>query len=195
MKNIPELSCAIVEDLLPTYVERLTSEETNMAVEAHLASCPACAAKRTAMGAKETEAAGQNAEETAREVDYLKKVRRRNRRRVWLAVACTTLVLAAVILTKIFIIGGPGQANDVGVRLVERIAEGAVHGEQVRQGHQHKGPLPDVGMGHGQLGGVRGKALAQQNVDVHGAGAVVLQPHPAQALLNLQAVLQQALGL
>ena len=51
MKNIPELSCAIVEDLLPTYVERLTSEETNMAVEAHLASCPACAAKRTAMGA------------------------------------------------------------------------------------------------------------------------------------------------
>ena len=35
MKNIPELSCAIVEDLLPTYVERLTSEETNMAVEAH----------------------------------------------------------------------------------------------------------------------------------------------------------------
>ena len=46
-----------------------------------------------------------------------------------------------------------------------------------------------------QLGGVRGKALAQQNVDVHGAGAVVLQPHPAQALLNLQAVLQQALGL
>ena len=46
MKNIPELSCAIVEDLLPTYVERLTSEETNMAVEAHLASCPACAAKR-----------------------------------------------------------------------------------------------------------------------------------------------------
>ena len=73
MKNIPELSCAIVEDLLPTYVERLTSEETNMAVEAHLASCPACAAKRTAMGAKETEAAGQNAEETAREVDYLKK--------------------------------------------------------------------------------------------------------------------------
>ena len=52
-------------------------------------------------------------------MDYLKKVRRRNRRRVWLAVACTTLVLAAVILTKIFIIGVPGQANDVGVRLVE----------------------------------------------------------------------------
>ena len=105
MKNIPELSCAIVEDLLPTYVERLTSEETNMAVEAHLASCPACAAKRTAMGAKETEAAGQNAEETAREVDYLKKVRRRNRRRVWLAVACTTLVLAGLAVSGMLTAG------------------------------------------------------------------------------------------
>lgn len=52
MKNIPELSCAIVEDLLPTYVERLTSEETNAAVLAHLKSCPACAAKRAAMGAR-----------------------------------------------------------------------------------------------------------------------------------------------
>lgn len=49
--NIPELSCAIVEDLLPTYVEA-DRRRTNMAVEAHLASCPACAAKRTAMGAK-----------------------------------------------------------------------------------------------------------------------------------------------
>ena len=40
MKNIPELSCAIVEDLLPTYVERLTSEETNAAVLAHLNPAP-----------------------------------------------------------------------------------------------------------------------------------------------------------
>ena len=38
MKNIPELSCAIVEDLLPTYVERLTSEETDMAVDARMAA-------------------------------------------------------------------------------------------------------------------------------------------------------------
>ena len=108
MKNIPELSCAIVEDLLPTYVERLTSEETNMAVEAHLASCPACAAKRAAMGAKETEAAAKDAEETAREVDYLKKVRRRSRRRVWLAVALHHAGAGgSASAAKIFIIGGP----------------------------------------------------------------------------------------
>ena len=106
MKNIPELSCAIVEDLLPTYVEGLTSEETNMAVESHLASCPACAAKRAAMGAEDVpseEAAG----EASREVDYLKKVRRRGRRRIMLAVLATLLVLAAGFAAKAFLIGSP----------------------------------------------------------------------------------------
>ena len=108
MKNIPELSCAIVEDLLPTYVERLTSEETNAAVLAHLKSCPACAAKRAAMGAKETEAAAKDAEETAREVDYLKKVRHRGRRRIMLAVLAT-------FAAKVFIIGSPLDADGVAV--------------------------------------------------------------------------------
>ena len=105
MKNIPELPCAIVEDLLPAYVEGLTSEETRQAVEAHLASCPACAAKRAAMGAEE--AAETDAEETAREVDYLKTVRRRNRRRVALAVLATLLALTAGFAAKVFLIGSP----------------------------------------------------------------------------------------
>ena len=43
MAEKKELECCVVRDLLPSYVEGLTSEETNAAVEAHLASCPACA--------------------------------------------------------------------------------------------------------------------------------------------------------
>lgn len=105
MKNIPELPCAIVEDLLPAYVEGLTSEETRAAVEAHLASCPACAAKRTTMGAEAEPEVEQT--ETAREVDYLKTVRRRGRRRVMLAVLATLLVLTAGFAAKVFLIGSP----------------------------------------------------------------------------------------
>ena len=105
MKNIPELPCALVEDLLPAYVEGLTSEETRAAVEAHLASCPACAAKRTAMGAEAEPEVEQT--ETAREVDYLKTVRRRGRRRVMLAVLATLLVLTAGFAAKVFLIGSP----------------------------------------------------------------------------------------
>lgn len=114
MKNIPELPCAIVEDLLPAYVEGLTSEETTAAVEAHLASCPACAAKRAAMGAEEGPSP-EEAAETAREVDYLKAVRRRSRRRVAAAILCTVLVLLLGFAAKIFVIGTPLNPGGVAV--------------------------------------------------------------------------------
>ena len=114
MKNIPELPCAIVEDLLPAYVEGLTSEETTAAVEAHLASCPACAAKRAAMGTEEGPSP-EEAEETAREVDYLKAVRRRSRRRVAAAILCTVLVLLLGFAAKIFVIGEPLDPDGVAV--------------------------------------------------------------------------------
>ena len=59
----PELTCAIVRDLLPSYVEGLTSEETNQAVDAHLASCPDCKRLRTELDAPpETETAEQRRE-------------------------------------------------------------------------------------------------------------------------------------
>ena len=114
MKNIPELPCAVVGDLLPAYVEGLTSEETTAAVEAHLASCPACAAKRAAMGTEEGPSP-EEAEETAREVDYLKAVRRRSRRRVAAAILCTVLVLLLGFAAKLFVIGEPLDPDGVAV--------------------------------------------------------------------------------
>ena len=47
MKN--DLTCAVVRDLLPSYVEGLTSVETNRAVEAHLTACADCTARKNAM--------------------------------------------------------------------------------------------------------------------------------------------------
>lgn len=114
MKNIPELPCAVVEDLLPAYLEGLTSAETNQAVEAHLASCPACAAKRAAMGAEEGPSP-EEAEETAREVDYLKAVRRRSRRRVAAAVLGTLAVLMIGFAAMIFVVGEPLDPDGVAV--------------------------------------------------------------------------------
>ena len=76
MKN--DLTCGVVQDLLPSYVEGLTSPESNTAVERHLSGCPDCAQLRAALaGAPE-----QAAPEDTKEVDYLKKVKRRGWRRV-----------------------------------------------------------------------------------------------------------------
>ena len=71
------LPCAVVRDLLPIYVEGLTEPETNAAVEAHLKTCPACTARLAAMRAPEPPPEA----ETAKEVDYLKKVKRRSWKR------------------------------------------------------------------------------------------------------------------
>ena len=40
MKN--DLTCGLVRDLLPSYVEGLVCGETQEAVERHLADCPGC---------------------------------------------------------------------------------------------------------------------------------------------------------
>ena len=111
-----ELPCAVVQDLLPNWLEGLTSEETNRAIEAHLAACPDCAARKAAM-AGETPVA--ETAEQAREVDWLKKVKRRNGRRILLAVLCTILLFVAGAAAKIFIIGSPVAADSFGWAMVE----------------------------------------------------------------------------
>ena len=75
MKN--DLTCGVVQDLLPSYVEGLTSPESNTAVERHLSECPDCAQLRTALAGAPKLAAPED----AKEVDYLKKVKRRGWRR------------------------------------------------------------------------------------------------------------------
>lgn len=105
MKN--DLTCAVVRDLLPAYAEHLTAPETDEAVERHLAGCPDCATRLDAMRAPEPEPEA----ETAKEVDYLKKVKRRSWKRVVLAVLLTVLVLAGALAAKVFLIGSPASAD------------------------------------------------------------------------------------
>lgn len=101
MKN--DLTCGVVRDLLPSYVEGLTAPETNEAVERHLSDCADCERLRTELASRDV----PGAPEEVKEVDYLKKVRRRGRRRVMIAVAVTVLILALGIAAKLFLIGSP----------------------------------------------------------------------------------------
>ena len=106
MKN--DLTCAVVRDLLPSYVEGLTSEETNRAVESHLSACPDCMARKNAMAAPAEPA---ETAEQSREVDYLKTVKRKSGRRVVLAIACTLAVILAGVALKLFVIGEPASRD------------------------------------------------------------------------------------
>lgn len=82
-----DFNCDIVRDLLPSYVDRLTSAATNAAVEAHLTECPACSEMLAHMSAPEAPE-----EPEQKELDFLKKQRRGK----WLIALVCAVILAAL---------------------------------------------------------------------------------------------------
>ena len=93
-----KLSCEIVKDLLPSYIDHLTSEQTTEEVTEHLSECEACRAVYRDMTNSEPPMVEQP------EVDYLKKVRnsRRRIRNIAIIAACGVLALgiAAFAIAK-----------------------------------------------------------------------------------------------
>ena len=81
-----EINCSIVQDLLPNYIENLTSEETNQTVEEHLKSCIECkyTYEQMVVDIEKTD------EIPKREFRFLKKVKRT---RQLAAVLCAVLTL------------------------------------------------------------------------------------------------------
>lgn len=91
MKN--DLSCEVVHDLLPSYLDGVASGETKAAVERHMEECPDC--RETLRRMKEPESAAQPEE---KEIDYLKAVRRRNFRKLSVIVSVVLLLVTVVAL-------------------------------------------------------------------------------------------------
>ena len=90
-----DLSCEIVQDLLPIYADKMTCVQTNEAVEAHLSECPACRAIYARMTGGEPEPIP---EAENQEIDYLKKVRQNRKRWVWGASILAAVCLVGAIL-------------------------------------------------------------------------------------------------
>lgn len=121
MKN--DLSCGVVRDLLPSYIEGLLGEDSREAVERHLKTCPACKAQMEGMASPTEEVKAAEAEETAKEVDFLKRVKKGTLKKIALAVVCTAAVLLGGFALKVFVIGTPLQAQDMAV-LVNEVQDG-----------------------------------------------------------------------
>ena len=96
MKN--DLTCHVVRDLLPSYVDGLTARETSEQVKDHLAVCEDCRGVYEDMTGKEPPKA------EVQEVEYLKKVSssRRRLQRAALLAGCFVIILGvfAVLLSR-----------------------------------------------------------------------------------------------
>ena len=77
------MKCEIIRDLLPSYVDGLTSEESNREIMAHVAECAPCKEILEQM----QEEVQEKAPKEKRKINPFRKFNRRMRRAV--AMACT----------------------------------------------------------------------------------------------------------
>ena len=112
MKN--DLSCGVVRDLLPSYAEGLTGTESREAIEKHLAECNDCRDIYQRMTAPEAEQ--ETEREEKREVDYLRRVRRKSRRRVIGGVLAALALAACACFGLFFLRGQETPASSLGWR-------------------------------------------------------------------------------
>jgi hypothetical protein len=115
MKN--DLSCAVVRDLLPSYIDKLTSKETNGAVERHLEGCEECRKVLAVMQGEGGPAAEENKAE-AKEIDYLKKIRTGTWKRVIAGVLAAAFVIGAGVWIKLYRIGSYVDPSAVNITSV-----------------------------------------------------------------------------
>lgn len=104
MRN--DIPCEVIEDLLPLYADELTQEKTNEVMKEHLKGCESCRIKYEnmtgQMGTKDIKE-----EASRKEIDYLKKIRQKNRNKIVLAAVLTMFLGVSVVLFKFFILGFP----------------------------------------------------------------------------------------
>lgn len=117
----------MIRDLFPSYIEHLTSTVTDQHIAEHLAECEDCRKVLDCM--REPDAEPQNIEEQ-KEIDFLKKARKRNRKAVLLSVLAAVAVMVLILLVQAFVIGthvsGEYVTCDVDVDGKELTVSGAI---------------------------------------------------------------------
>lgn len=94
------VTCAMIKDLLPNYLEGLTSEETNTGIKEHIKECSECAAIMESM--REPERDENEIYEEKAEIDFLKKNRQHSKRLLLGVVAAALVVCIAAVLIPVF---------------------------------------------------------------------------------------------
>lgn len=97
--------CNIVRDILPLYLEDMVSEDTADFVNEHLIKCAECSAEFEAMKADEKmDRVGiETSEQRKHDANALITIKKKLRKRKWIAVAITAgCLLAAVVLLHLF---------------------------------------------------------------------------------------------
>lgn len=101
------ICCEVICDLLPSYVDGLTSDVTNELVERHLAQCERCRAVWERMKVPEQHSS------TQKEIDYLKKTRKTSKRTAILCALAAVVFAAMLFFVPLYWIGTEADGSAV----------------------------------------------------------------------------------
>lgn len=106
-----KIPCEIIQDLLPSYVDGITNTVSNETINEHVKECQKCA--RILSDMQEEPGSFSSVESNNREIDYLKKVKRKNRIRVVVIAFAAILLIGCVIGLFRRIYGGSYLLNNI----------------------------------------------------------------------------------
>lgn len=101
MKELNILTCEVVEDLLPSYVDGLTRNVTNEAIEHHIKDCKECQQSYKRM---KSDSQKIYPDEKI-SVDAFKKIKKKNRANIGIAIIAVVAVIAIGAFLRVYVIG------------------------------------------------------------------------------------------
>lgn len=122
------MKCEIIRDLLPSYIDGLTSEISNAAIEEHLEECVECrqyveAMKKEMLSKRYVEMSKEKLQE---DIKPFKKIKKETRKRI-ITTAFTVLFTVAVLGTVFEGLYGSGtQAREEDVKITYEKVDGVV---------------------------------------------------------------------
>lgn len=118
-----KMKCEVIQDLLPSYIDGLTSEESNKLIEEHLAGCAVC---REHLHAMNEEVAAPSVAENQKEIRPFRKLKRQMRKRILMAAGIAALICGAVFGGGAWYYGHTWMAESSDVKLNIEAAGGVV---------------------------------------------------------------------
>ena len=117
-----KISCEVIQDLLPLYVDQLTQNETDQFIEEHLGECEECNNRYQNMTNK-IEASPTQEDQALIEIDYLKKIRKSGNKKIVLSALTMVLIFIILVAVKLFVIGAPVSAYAIDITIENKNAE------------------------------------------------------------------------
>ena len=111
--KMSDVSCEVIRDLIPNCIDGIASADTETLVNAHIEGCSECRAVYESMRGGQEENAGPE----KKEIDYLRKNKKRNRRIVIFSILGALLILLAAGFLRFFVIGGNADEKDLNCRV------------------------------------------------------------------------------